>query len=71
MNYSKLVNNIDSWSSTRLIIIRVTLTKEDAICKGMGLSAEARLAVVHEFERKKLGWSCFSCYSHTCLSSNV
>ena len=43
---------IDSWHRTRLIVIGDTIVDQYAACEGVGLSAEAPVVVVKEFDHK-------------------
>ena len=52
INKQHLFNAINSWSSTRLIVLGDTIVDQYAACEAIGMSAEAPVVVVRELERK-------------------
>ncbi|MAQ88904.1 MAG: ADP-heptose synthase [Rhodopirellula sp.] len=49
---SQLLNSINAWADTRLIVLGDTIVDQYAACEAIGMSAEAPVVVVRELERK-------------------
>ena len=49
---SKLLNAINAWRETRLIVLGDTIVDQYAACEAIGMSAEAPVVVVRELEHK-------------------
>ena len=49
---SQLLDAINSWGDTRLIVLGDTIVDQYAACEAIGMSAEAPVVVVRELERK-------------------
>lgn len=48
----ELLNSIESWKKTRLIVVGDTIVDQYAACEAIGMSAEAPVVVVRELEHK-------------------
>ncbi len=48
----QLLDSIDSWGTTRLIVLGDTIVDQYAACEAIGMSAEAPVVVVRELEHK-------------------
>ena len=49
---NQLLNAINAWGDTRLIVLGDTIVDQYAACEAIGMSAEAPVVVVRELERK-------------------
>ena len=49
---NKLLNAINAWGDTRLIVLGDTIVDQYAACEAIGMSAEAPVVVVRELERR-------------------
>ena len=52
LNCQKLVNQINNWKDTRLLVIGDTIVDQYSACEAIGMSAEAPVVVVKELETK-------------------
>ena len=52
INQNELLNAINAWGKTRLIVLGDTIVDQYAACEAIGMSAEAPVVVVRELERK-------------------
>ncbi len=52
LNLKKMLNYIDSWNKTNLLVIGDTILDQYAGCEAIGLSAEAPVLVVKELQKK-------------------
>tara|TARA_Y100001933_G_scaffold260329_1_gene312148 strand:- start:656 stop:2143 length:1488 start_codon:yes stop_codon:yes gene_type:complete len=52
INPNQLLNAINAWGDTRLIVLGDTIVDQYAACEAIGMSAEAPVVVVRELERK-------------------
>ena len=52
INQHQLLEAINSWADTRLIVLGDTIVDQYAACEAIGMSAEAPVVVVREMERK-------------------
>lgn len=52
LDQQQLLRSMDSWSSTRLIVLGDTIVDQYAACEAIGMSAEAPVVVVRELEQR-------------------
>ena len=52
INQTQLLDVINAWGGTRLIVLGDTIVDQYAACEAIGMSAEAPVVVVRELERK-------------------
>ncbi|WP_390129335.1 PfkB family carbohydrate kinase [Synechococcus sp. HIMB2401] len=52
INQNQLLDAINAWGDTRLIVLGDTIVDQYAACEAIGMSAEAPVVVVRELERK-------------------
>ena len=52
INQNELLNAINAWGDTRLIVLGDTIVDQYVACEAIGMSAEAPVVVVRELERK-------------------
>ena len=52
INQTQLLDAINAWGDTRLIVLGDTIVDQYAACEAIGMSAEAPVVVVRELERK-------------------
>ena len=52
ISHSLILDAINSWGETRLIVLGDTIVDQYAACEAIGMSAEAPVVVVRELERK-------------------
>lgn len=52
LNVTNLINSMESWGNSRLLIIGDTIVDQYAACEAIGMSAEAPIVVVRELARK-------------------
>ena len=52
IDQQQLLNSIDCWSTTRLMVLGDTIVDQYAACEAIGMSAEAPVVVVRELEER-------------------
>ena len=52
ISYSSLINSMNTWASSRLIVLGDTIVDEYAACEALGMSAEAPVVVVRELANR-------------------
>ena len=63
---SDLQDAINSWESTRLIVLGDTIVDQYAACEAIGMSAEAPVVVVRELEHKNFIGGAAVVAAHIC-----